>query len=295
MGEALKRPVTGVVVVVVVAAVAYAGWKWGHALVPRMEERPGIGQAEADGPPVTPETAARASAKIAEFRDSKDVELSLESWEVSSLLRYRTPGILPAGVLEPGVAFAGDRIEVSARVLPADIPDLPRLGGIRGLLPDTVDVLVVGSLLPSDEKGTLLLVESAELQGWPVPEGSLPEILAALGRQPPPGAPASAVLIPSWGGLKGAYIEDGRLVLVRARRSVDDAAPGAEKREARSRQGAARGRRPENNAERSREGAMRMVNMTSRKPAFAVWRGDRSGPARMHRRSNAGGGLSTGC
>lgn len=216
MDKALERLVTRVFVVVVVAAVAYAGWKWGHALFTRMEEKPGIGQAGADGAPVTPETAARASAKIAEFWDSKDVELSLESSEVSSLLRYSSPGILPRGVLEPGVAFTGDRIEVSARVLPADIPGLPRLGGIGGLLPDTVDVLVVGSLLPSNERGTLLLIEGAELQGWPVPPGSLPEILAALGRRPPPGAPASAVLIPSLGGLKGAYIEDGRLVLVRA-------------------------------------------------------------------------------
>ena len=38
-----------------------------------------------------------------------------------------------------------------------------------------------------------------------------------------------------------------------------------------------------------------MVNMTFRKVVFTVWSGERSGPARMHRRSNAGGILSTGC
>ena len=216
MGRTFKRLVTRVVLVVTAILAAYAGWKWGYAVFPGVEERLGIGRTGASALPVTPETAARATARIREFRGSEEAELRLESSEVSSLLRYSAPGMLPAGVVEPSVSFVEERIELQAVVLPGEIPDLPNLGGLLGLLPDTVDILVVGSLLPSSEEGTLLHIEGIELQGWPVPANSVPEILAALGRVSPPGVPKSAVLVPALGGLKGADIEDGRLVLVRA-------------------------------------------------------------------------------
>ncbi len=214
MGKALKRLLTRLVLVVVAVLAAYAGWKWGHGIFPRVEERLGISHAEAAGSPATRETAARATAKIKEFRDSEEAHLRLDSSEVSSLLRS-VPGVLPEGVVEPRVTFEEDRIALNARVLPADMPDLPQLGGIVGLLPDTIEVRVVGSILPSSEKGTVLLIEGIELQGWPVPTGSFPEIVAALGSRPPPGAPASSVLVPAIRGLRGSHVEDGRLVLVR--------------------------------------------------------------------------------
>lgn len=216
MGRTFKRIVTRVVLAVMVVLAGYAGWKWGYAVFPGLEERLGMGQAGTAELPVTPETAARATARIREFRGSEDPELRLASSEVSSLLRYSAPGMLPAGVVEPSVSFVEKRIEFRAAVLPGDIPGLPNLGGLLGLLPDTVDILVTGSLLPSSEEGTLLHIEVIELQGWPVPATSVPEILAALGRKSPPGVPESAVLVPALGGLEGADIEDGGLVLVRA-------------------------------------------------------------------------------
>ena len=215
MGRTFKRLVTRVALAVMVVLAAYAGWKWGYAVFPGVEERLGIAQTGTAELPVTPETAARATARIREFRGSEEPELKLESSEVSSLLRYSAPGMLPAGVMEPSVSFVEERIEFQAVVLPGEIPDLPYLGGLLGLLPDTVDILVVGSLLPSSEEGTLLHIEGIELQGWPVPPNSVPEIMAALGRVSPPGVPESAVLVPALGGLKGADIEDGGLVLVR--------------------------------------------------------------------------------
>lgn len=215
MGRTFKRLVTRVVLVVMVVLAAYAGWKWGYAVFPGVEERLGMGQAGMAELPVTPETAARATARIREFRGSEEPELRLASSEVSSLLRFSSPGMLPAGVVEPSVSFVEERIEFQAAVLPGDIPELPGLGGLLGLLPDTVDILVIGSLLPSSEAGTLLHIEGIELQGWPVPPGSVPEILAALGRESPSGVPESAVLVPALGGLKGAEIERGRLVVVR--------------------------------------------------------------------------------
>lgn len=216
MGRTFKRLVTRVVLVVMVVLAAYSGWKWGYAVFPGVEERLGIGQTGATALPVTPETAARATARIREFRDSEEPELRLGSSEVSSLLRYSAPGMLPAGVVEPSVSFVEERIEFQAAVLPGEIPDLPNLGGLLGLLPDTVEILVIGSLLPSSEEGTLLHIDGIELQGWPVPPSSVPEILAAMGRESPPGVPESAVLVPALGGLKGAGIQDGGLVLVRA-------------------------------------------------------------------------------
>lgn len=216
MGKALKRLLTRLVPVVVAVLAAYAGWKWGHRIFPGMEKSLGIGRAEAAHSPTTRETAARAAARIEEFRDSEEAQLRLDSSEVSSLLRS-VPGVLPEGVVEPTVTFEEDRIAVHARVLPAEMPDVSRLGGIAGLLPDTVDVRVVGPILPSSGKGTLLLIEVIELQGWPVPPGSFPEILARLGGRPPPGAPASSVVVPAIRGLRGSRVEDGRLVLVRVR------------------------------------------------------------------------------
>lgn len=219
MGKALKRFVTRTVVLLVAILAAYVGWKWGGAVFPRVEAGLGIGQAGESGEreyPVTRETAARAEGRIDAFRVSDDAELRLESSEVSSLLRFSTPGIVPAGVLDPSVSFNEDRMEIRARVVPALIPDLPRLGGIAGILPDTLQVVVESSLDLFGDRGSMLVVEGIEVEGWPVPAQTVPEILEALGRKRPPGTPASAVIVPSLGGLKGAYIEDGRLVLVRA-------------------------------------------------------------------------------
>lgn len=215
MRRTFKRLVTRVVLSVVVVLAAYAGWKWGYAVFPGVEEMPG-GHTGTSALPVAPETATRATARIRAFRGSEEPELRLESSEVSSLLRYSAPGMLPAGVVNPSVSFVEERIQFQAAVLPGDIPGLPGLGGLLGLLTDTVDILVIGSLLPSNEEGTLLRIEGIELQGWSVPANSIPGILAALGRESPPGAPESAVLVPALGGLKGADIEDGGLVLVPA-------------------------------------------------------------------------------
>ena len=219
MGKTLKRFVTRTVVLLVAILAAYVGWKWGDEVFPRVEAGLGIGHAGESGErmyPVTPETAASAEGRIEAFIVSDDVELRLEASEVSSLLRFSAPGIVPAGVLDPSVSFNEDRMEIRARVVPALIPDLPRLGGITGILPDTLQVVVENSLELFGDRGSMLVVEGIEVQGWPVPAQTVPEILEALGLERWPGTPASAVVVPALGGLKGAYIEDGKLVLVRA-------------------------------------------------------------------------------
>ena len=219
MGKAFKRFVARTVVLLVAILAGYGGWRWGDAVFPWVETRLGIGKAEESDEleyPVTRETAARAQGRIEAFRVSDDAELRLESSEVSSLLRFSAPGIVPAGVLDPSVSFDEDGMEIRARVVPALIPELPRLGGIADILPDTLRVVVESSLDLLGEQGSMLVVEGIEVEGWPVPALTVPEILEALGGKRPPGMPASAVVVPPLGGLRGAYIEDGKLVLVRA-------------------------------------------------------------------------------
>ena len=215
MGKALKRFVTRTMLLLVAVLAAYGGWRWGDSVFPRVEAMLGIGRVEVTDRPVSAETAARATARIEEFQLSEEPELRLESSEVSSLLRFSIPGMVPAGILDPVVVFKDDRMEIRARVLSARYSDLPQLSGIAGILPDTVEIVAEGSLTLFENGGSLFVAEGIEVQGWPIPSRAVPEILGALGQEPPPGAPASAVRLPAPRGIRGAYVEDGELVVVR--------------------------------------------------------------------------------
>ena len=218
MGKAVKRFVARLVLAVVIVLAAYAGWKGGDAFFPQLESVFGIGEVEQSVATelVTPQAAEVATDKIETFRESDAPELRLASFEVSSLLRYSVPGMLPRGVVEPSVAMEGDRIEIQAGVVPSVLPKLPDLGAITGILPDTVPVSVTGSLVPFGDAGSMLLVREISVQGIPIPTGTFPDILAALGRKHMRGLPASAILVPAFTEIKSAYIENGELVLVRA-------------------------------------------------------------------------------
>ncbi len=214
----LAQGAKGLLLALMVLLAAYAGWKWGDVAFPRLEAIAGL-RGAVDDPPaeqVTPEAAEAAAARIRAFRVSENTELRLESSEVSSLLRYSIPGMLPAGVIQPRVSMTGDRIDIQVSVLPGAMPKLPDLGAILGILPDTVPVSVSGSLIPFGEGGSMLLIRGIRVQGVPIPSPAFPEILAALGRRDASGLPASAMLVPTFREIKGAYIENGELVLVRA-------------------------------------------------------------------------------
>lgn len=216
MGKALRRLAARICVTAAVIVAAYAGWKWGDGLFPRVESRLGIGSAAADE--VTPELAGATMRKLEAFRDSGEPELLLGSVEVSSVLRYSIPGMLPDGIVNAQVAFDEDRLEIEAGVLPAslEIPEIAGWIGMAGMLPDTVPVSVSASLTRFGELRSILLIQGIHVQGVPLPETAFPEIIEALGRARVSGLPASAILVPEVAGVGTAFIRDGSLVLVRA-------------------------------------------------------------------------------
>ncbi len=218
MGKALKRLATRLALALGIVLAAYAGWKGGDVVFPHVDSLLGIGERPDATMPdlVTPHAAELAAQRIEAFRRSADPELRLEPFEVSSLMRYAVSSMLPGGVVDPSVNMDGDRLEIHAGVVPSLMPSLPDLGAVVGILPDTVQVSVGGALVPFGDAGSMLLVQDILVKGIPIPSRVFPEILEALGRKEIRGLPPSAILVPAFTGIGGAYIEDGELVLVRA-------------------------------------------------------------------------------
>ena len=222
MGKAMKRFIVRLALVAAILLASYAGWKWGDSVFPRVEAALGIAPSEAFGvieviEEVSPQAADRAMERIQAFRDSRAAELRLKPFEVSSLLRYSLPDVLPTGILDPAVEMDGDRFELTAGVLRSALPDLPGIGGIaRMLLPDTVPVVAAGTLAPFDDRGSMLLVSEIVVSGMSVPSSAYRDILAAVGREEEAGLPEAAMRLPAFEEITGAYIEGGELVLVRA-------------------------------------------------------------------------------
>lgn len=202
-------------VVVVVLLIAYAGWRWGSAVFPKAEAMLGIERLEEGRVEPTLEAGEEAMARLQQFSESSESEVRLEGYEISSLLRHVVPGVLPRGVLDPEVFLAEDHLEIRANVVPSKMPNLPDLGRIVGILPDTVGVEVGGSLIPFGDRGSALVVSRMQAQGVPIPRRLLPDVLLSLGRKDAPGLPATAILVPVPPGARHAYIEQNQLILVR--------------------------------------------------------------------------------
>jgi hypothetical protein len=203
--------------VVVAGAVAYAGWRWGEPVFPRLERLVGV-EAErpgADGPVPSPALAESTLARIESLQaGGEGGRLRLSGAELSSLIQFGLPGVVPPGVDQPVVRLEDDRVVLSARIARGAFPDLPSLGEVGGLLPDTVLVVMRGVLLPFGEGYAALHVERAEASRVPLPGRVIPGILSALGRVPREGLPASAIVLPLPPGLASAYVEQDQLVLV---------------------------------------------------------------------------------
>ncbi len=203
---------------VVVVGAAYGGWKWGPAVFPKLEAW--VGEATSERPPERRPSAGLAEAaldRVDALRSSgtADGRLELDGIDLSSLIRYSAPGIVPPGVEEPSVELGDGKILLSARVATAAFPDLPAFDEVVGLLPDTVDIRLRGALVPFGPAMSALYVERVDAERIPLPSGVIPGILAALGRTSVDGLPPEAMAIPLPSGLDRAFVEGDRLILLR--------------------------------------------------------------------------------
>lgn len=214
-------------------AAAWAGWRWGPALFPKVEawlgaagaERPAaaagtpVGAPAEAGPVPSPMIAETTLDRVEALRSgaSPDARLVLGSLEVTSVLRFTLPGILPPGVTDPTATFEGDRVRLSATVATSAFPDISAVAEIVGVLPDQVEMTLTGSLLPFDEGWAALQAEGVSAARVPLPGRFIAPVLEALGRRPREGLPSRALAIPLPSGIERVWIEGDQLVLVRAR------------------------------------------------------------------------------
>ena len=205
-----------VLVAVVLILVAYAGFRWGPAIFPGIERVLGIASAAplvADAQP-TPELAEQTLDRFERFRAGEAGDrLMLGGNELSALVRYALPGIIPRGVTEPTVDLDDGRIHVSARVAVEAFPDLPRLDQIVGLLPDTILIEIRGSLVPLDQTHLALLVDRLQAARIPIPRRMVADVLKALGRARPASLPGNALEVPLPDGVRSVFVQRDSLVM----------------------------------------------------------------------------------
>lgn len=215
---ALKK----ILALVVLVLVAYAGFRWGAYVFPPLERLLGYRSA----PVYVPAEPAASNAPSAELADSTldrferfrrgkgGDRLALSGPELSSVVRYSMPGLVPPGVSDPTVELVEGRIRLKARVAVAAFPKLDRLKAIAGVLPDTVPLELEGALVPSDQAFMALLVDKVEAAHIPIPKSMVAEVLNGLGRQAPASMPADALPVPIPDGVKSVYVQRDSLVLV---------------------------------------------------------------------------------
>lgn len=203
-------------IAVVLAGVAYAGFRWGDRIFPLVEAVVGRVDSGDDVPVPSPGLAEATLERVEALRTGTlgTDRLVLGGPELSSVIRYSLPGILPRGVHEPTVAFRGEDLVLSARVAVDAFPDMPALDEVLGLLPDTVRIEMQGAVLPFGPSLAALHVERVEASRIPLPGRMIPGILEALGRQDREGLPSDAMVIPLPEGIRSAFVEEDHLILV---------------------------------------------------------------------------------
>lgn len=207
--------VAGPLAVAAVVLAAFAGWRWGDRLFPRMEGWLDLEAENGVEATVSPELAQRTAERVEGLRaEGEPAELALGSGEVASVLRYTAPGVLPGGVTPPEVELRDGRMTLRSRVAVDAFPPVPELERLLGILPDTLPVSVDGSLMPFGDEGAALIVHRVRASGLPLPRRITPRILELLGRSDEPGLPPEAVRVPLPRGVRTAYIHSDSLILV---------------------------------------------------------------------------------
>ena len=198
-------------------AAAFAGWRWGPAVFPRVQGWFAEEEGTVEVLP-SPELADAALDRFERFRRGEGGDqLSLSASEVASVLRYSAPEMIPGGVSSPAVEFQDGVVTLTARIAIEAFPGLPTLDGILGFLPDTVSISVEGALAPLNQDGVALVVHGVRASFIPVPlpDGMTPSILTALGRRSTAGLPEDALAFPLPDGVQSAHVLRDRLILVR--------------------------------------------------------------------------------
>jgi hypothetical protein len=215
MFRSLRSCFGKLVVLVLLVVAAYAGWVWGPAVFPRVQEWLGLASAEDTAEMDTsPELADSVVNRVQAFRRGEGGDrMTLSGRELTSVLRHSIPGLIPEGASDPSVRLEEGKIRLRADVALSAFPELPDLGPILGMLPDTLAVEVEASVLPFGAQEVAVLVEKVEAGRIPLPGRLIPEILEAMGRAESPGLPPEGLMVPLPPGLASAYLVEDSLVL----------------------------------------------------------------------------------
>ena len=192
----------------------YAGFKWGLPPINRfLDSNPYEGSGEDGQPSVSLSDLTMDRFERLSWSES-DNKLVLASVEVSSVVRYAVPGIIPLGLLEPRVEFEEERVRLSAFVIAEKFPGLPKLDEIIGLLPDTIAVEMQGMIAPLDQGHFSLIINRLWIAKIPIPSSLIPAILTAFGREGRRALPRNALLIPKPDGIESAFVRADSLFLL---------------------------------------------------------------------------------
>ncbi len=209
-----------IVLLLVLVCVAYAGFRWGPLVFPTLEGALGMRRetaAPAEAQP-SPELADRTLDRFEHFRDGDGPDrMALSGLELSSLVRYALPGIIPPGVTDPTVSLTDGRVRLTSRLALTAFPGMPKLDGIIGVLPDTVSIEMTGSLVPLDQEHLALLVDHVEASHIPLPRRLIPDILRGFGRERRRTLPDDALAIPKPDGVQSVFVQRDSLVLIARR------------------------------------------------------------------------------
>ena len=200
---------------VALVAVAYAGFRWGPAVFPRLDEMAGVrGPAEETVPP-SPELADATLDRIERFRRGGEGDrMALGSTELTSVIRFSLPGMLPPGVTDPTVVLDEGLVNVSARVAMEQFPGLPDLDAVVGLLPDTVLIEMRGGLTAHDQAHLALLVDRVRAARIPLPSRLVADVVDGLGGRRQATLPPGALSVPLPDGLEAVFVQGDSLILV---------------------------------------------------------------------------------
>lgn len=173
---------------------------------------PGLGGGQSEAATrVSPEAAAQAQEKLARMRRDRDT-VHLTDVEFTSLLRYDLAG-LTGPLRDPSVDFVDNTLKLTGSVPQDLLPNSPELAQARRFLPDTVEVMVSGSLRPLRAGRGALNVQNVAIARIPVPATYYPLALERLGRRPEAGAEPNEFPFTLPPGIASAEVTGGALVL----------------------------------------------------------------------------------